>query len=386
MSRASVSLSQVVQRTFWLCLLWAAGLPCTGRADPTNEQQYWLELINQARRDPAGELGRLVNYDSPTTFASPASNDSDIATALNFFGVNAADLAAQWSTLTAAPPLAWSNALATSATAYSQLMVNMDQQAHNLGGQTLDQNATNAGYGNYLDLADNLYAAARSVDYAHAGFLIDWGDSDSNPGNGFGNGIQAGASHREVMFDPAFKEIGIGIVKTGIPAGNVNATGPYVVTQHLGNQFRQVGQDFVSDAILTGVVFADNVLVNHFYTPGEGLGGVAVRVFDDATNTLLFAGATNDAGGYNIDLQGVTDGEVLRIEVPGFGVDRQYVTVTSHTTDPSVYGDPVTFYDNLYAGFVVAPEPGGAALLLLSGLIFGCRRRRFCFDKGRCFR
>ena len=377
----------VPKKTFWLCLICAAGIPWAGHADPTDEQQYWLELINQARRDPAGELGRLVNYDSPTTFASPASNDSDIAAALNFFGVSASDLAAQWSTLTAAPPLAWSNALATSAASYSQLMVDTDQQAHNLGGMTLDQHVLNAGYSaNYLDLADNLYAAAKSVSYAHAGFLIDWGDSDNNPGNGFGNGIQTGASHREVTFDPLFKEIGIGIVKTGIPGGNVNATGPYVVTQHLGSQFRKIGGLYIADAILTGVVYSDSVLVNHFYTPGEGLSGVAVRVFDDATNTLLFAGATNDAGGYNIEMEGVTDGELLRIEVPGFGVDRQYVTVTSHTTDPSIYGDPVTFYDNVYAGFAVAPEPGGTALLALTGLIFGCRRRRFCFDKGRCFR
>ncbi|MDB6139200.1 MAG: hypothetical protein JWO94_2272 [Verrucomicrobiaceae bacterium] len=361
-----------------LCLLGGLGRL---RADPTDEQQYWLELINQARRDPAGELARLVNYDTPTTFASPASNDTDIAAALSFFGVSASDLAGQWSTLTAAPPLAWNNNLADSAASYSQVMVTMDQQAHNLGGLTLDQRTTNAGYSaNYADLGENLYAAAKGVNYAHAGFLIDWGDSDSNPNNGFGNGLQADLGHRTITFDPVFKEVGIGIVKSGIPAGNVAAVGPYVVTQHFGNQFHVVNGRYVFDAILTGVVYADNVLANHFYTPGEGIGGAAVQVFDDVTNQLLFAGATNSAGGYNIDLAGVTDGEQLRIELPGFGVDRQYVTIT---TDPSVYaGDPVTFYNNVYAGFIVAPEPGGMAALVLSGLILGCRRRRFCFDKG----
>lgn len=366
----------------WL-MLGLAGMPLAGRADPTAEQQYWLELINQARMDPAGELGRLVNYDTPTTFGSPPSYDSDIASALNFFGVSAADLASQWSTLTAAAPLAWSNSLASSAQTYSQLMVSTDQQSHTLDGFSYEQRVMNAGYSaNWLQVGENLYAAAKSVNYAHAGFLIDWGDSDNNPNNGFGNGIQSDLGHRVNTMDPNFKEVGIGIVKSGIPAGNVNAIGPYVVTQHFASQFRVVSGKLVSDAILTGVVYDDNVLVNHFYTPGEGIEGAAIQVFDDATNTLLFSGATNTAGGYNIDLAGVTDGEVLRVEVPGYGVGRQYLTVTSSTTDPSLYGAPVTIYDNLYAGFALTPEPGGMLLLGCGAVILGCRRRRFCFDKG----
>lgn len=365
-----------------LCFAVVVGAPWRLRADPTAEQQYWLELINQARLDPAGELGRLVNYSSPTTFGSPASNDSDIATALAYFGVSAADLASQWSTLKAAPALAWNDNLASSATTYSQVMVNLDQQAHGLGGITLQQRTTAAGYGgNYLDLGENLYAASRSVIYGHAGFLIDWGDSDSDPNNGFGNGIQANTLHRAISFDPAFKEIGIGIVKN-IPPSNTTAIGPYVVTQHLGNQFRISGGKYISDAILTGVVFEDNVLGNHFYTPGEGIAGAAVQVFDDATNTLLFTGATNSAGGYNIPLQGVTDGEVLRIDVPGYGLDRQKVTITSYTSDPTVYGIPVTFYNNPYAGFMVTPEPGGWVMIVAAGGFFAFKRRRFCFDKG----
>src|SRR3569623_2210447 len=129
----------------WL-MLGLAGMPMPGRADPTAEQQYWLELINQARMDPAGELGRLVNYDTPTTFGSPPSYDSDIASALNFFGVSASDLAAQWSTLTAAPPLAWNNSLASSAQTYSQLLVTADQQSHTLDGFSYEQREKNAGY------------------------------------------------------------------------------------------------------------------------------------------------------------------------------------------------------------------------------------------------
>ncbi len=372
MSRISPLLT--IKLSLGLCLLAGLGLPLVSRADPTAEQQYYLELLNQARMDPAGELGRLVNYDTPTTFADPASNDADVAAALAYFGVSAADLASQWATLAAAPPLAWNDNLATAATTYSNVMIAQDQQAHNLDGLTLDQRDINAGYGsNYLDLGENLYAAAASVNYANAGFLIDWGPT--------ADGIQTGAAHRQTSFDPAFKEIGIGLVTTGIPAGNVNAIGPYVVTQELGNQFRIVGGNYISDAILTGVLYVDNVIRDNFYTPGEGLAGQPILVFDKATHNLLFSGTTNTAGGFNIDLQGVTAGEQLLISAPGSGLPDQTDTVTSYTTDASVYGAPVTFFPNIYAGFEEVPEPGSAVLIVAGGLILACGRRRFCFDK-----
>ncbi len=356
-----------------LCLLLALSLPCWVKADPTAEEQYYLELINQARADPGGELARLVNYSTPTTFGNPASNDPDVAAALAYFGVSASDLASQFATIGAAPPLAWNDALALSATNYSQLMIDQDQQAHNLDGLTLDQRVTNAGYGaTYLDLGENLYAAAKSINYANAGFIIDWGPT--------ANGIQNGADHRSITFDPAFKEIGIGLV-TNIPAGNVSAIGPYVVTQHFGNQYRIVGNTFISDAILTGVMYVDNVKRDNFYTPGEGLAGQPIEVFDNVSNQLLFSGTTNSVGGFNISLPGVAPGEQLRIVAPGSGLPDQLDTVTSYTTDPNLYGQPVTFFNNIHADFEVVPEPGSLGLALVGTLIFNYRRRRFCFDK-----
>ena len=38
-------------------------------ADPTAEQQYWLELTNRFRADPQGELSKLVNFSSPGVWA-----------------------------------------------------------------------------------------------------------------------------------------------------------------------------------------------------------------------------------------------------------------------------------------------------------------------------
>lgn len=348
-------------------------------ADPTAEQQYWLEVLNRARLDPAGELERLVNYASPTSFGSPKADDTDVINALNYFNVSASALAAQWASLTAAPALAWNDSLAASAAIYSQLMVTLDQQSHTLDGlteQELNLRVEASGYSaDYLDVGENLYAASKSVTYGHAAFLIDWGDDDSNAGNGFGTGIQNPAGHREVSLDPNFKEIGIGIVSSNIPGGNNVATGPQVVTQHLANHFRVAGGKLVVDSILTGVVFNDAVLDDDFYTPGEGIGGTLIEVYDSSTNDLLYSGLTNSAGGFNIPMPDALTGDSLRIAAPGTGLSDQFVTITGRTVDASVYGAEVTFYDNAYANFQLIPEPG-TLLAMACAFAIPARRRR----------
>jgi hypothetical protein len=85
-------------------------------ADPTAEQQYWLELTNRFRADPQGELSKLVNFSSPGVWAPLKSNDPYVVNALNYFGTDAATLAAQFASLTSAPALAWNGNLNVSAT------------------------------------------------------------------------------------------------------------------------------------------------------------------------------------------------------------------------------------------------------------------------------
>lgn len=364
--------------------LLLAGFSLPALADPTAEEQYWLELLNRARSNPAAELSRLVNYSSPTTFGSPASNDSGVANALAYYGTSASLLASQWSTLTAAPALAWNDSLGASAASYSQVMIDYDQQSHMLNTtESNEQDALSAriiqgGFGwNYLDLGENLFAAATSVNMGHAGFLIDWGDSDGDPNNGFGTGIQSPASHRDISFDRVFKQVGIGVVTAGIPGTNLNATGPVVATQHFGNTYRQAGSKYYSDSILTGVVFDDSVAKDDFYTPGEGLAGVTIQVYNSTTNVLLYTGTSNSVGGFNIEMPGVVANDVLRVVAVGTGLADQYYTATGFTTDPSVYGAAVTFTDNVHASFQMVPEPGSACLVAVLAFMVSPRRRKF---------
>jgi uncharacterized protein YkwD len=361
------------------CLALLFGTSAATRAaDPTNSQQYWLELINRMRLNPAAELEHLTNYSIPgSAFGSPSSDDTNVAAALQFYGTSASALASQWSTLVAAPALAWNGVLSSSSATYSNVMVSMDQQEHDLDGLDLNTRVENAGYGtNYLDLGETLFATSQSPFHGHAAFAIDWGDDDNNTGNGFGTGIQNPAYHRIFMMDPIFKEVGIGY-QTASLAGKVNVTGPIVVTQHFGNHYRFTGSAFVADAFLTGSVYEESVVVDNFYTPGEGLGGRTVFIYNNATNALLKTGTTNSAGGYNILLDGLVNGVTYRVEVPSTGLGGQTFTLNQRV---EIYQDelgndvPVTFYDNAYARFQVVPEPGGV-ILIASGALMGLTRR-----------
>lgn len=347
-------------------------------ADPTAEQQFMLELLNRMRMAPAAELDKLVNLTGPTTWDTPKSDHLTVSAALNFYGVSAAELTSQWSTLTAAPALAWNDSLAAASATYSNLMVSTDVQAHGLDGLNVGQRITNAGYSsNWGDSAQTLFATSSDVTHAHSALAIDWG-----PDGGSGTGIQFGATHRAALMDPLFKEIGIGFQTVSIPISNNEVTGPQVVTQHLANSLRSNGVSIISNSILTGSIFNDAILNDNFYTPGEGIGGALVFVYDNVTGQMVASGQTNTAGGFNIALTGLTDGSTYRVEAPETGLTAQNFNLNSRQENYGTVSNPamVTLYDNVYASFlttsfVPVPEPGSVALVLLSGLI-ALRRRR----------
>lgn len=356
-----------------VAVLGMAGQGGALAADPTSEQQYWLELVNRFRTTPQAELDHLVNMSSPGVWDTPRSDDPAIANALTYFGTSAADLVTQFSNLTGAPPVAWSSALNNSATSYSNLMVSHDQQSHTLDSLTLAQRVQSGGYSSqWLEVGENLFAATEGILHGHAGFVVDWGDGNGvSPG--FGNGIQNPAGHRDVLLNPFAKEVGIGFQSTAIPGANVSAIGPYVTTQHFATQYRFDGTSYYADAILTGSVYQDTIAADLFYTPGEGLGGVQIDVYSDVSGLLVASGFTNSAGGFNINLTGLTDGIGYWVEAPSTGLARQYFDLNTHVEN---YGAPVIFYDNVYASFVVVPEPGGALLCLAGALHLLARRAR----------
>ncbi|MFK8186436.1 MAG: SdrD B-like domain-containing protein [Phormidesmis sp.] len=244
-------------------------------AQPSAQEQYLLELINRFRLSPTAEYDLLIN-----------SDDDDVNSALSFFGVNLSVLEGQFNTLVSAQPLAWSNQLALSADTHNQLMIENDQQSHNFVGEPgLLARINNAGNNTFTSTAENIFAYSRSPFYAHAGFVIDWGDSDNDSTNGFGTGIQNPAGHRLSLINNTYREIGLSIIEENDPS---TAVGPQVVTQHLANR------DTGSNEWLLGVAFRD-MDDNDFYSIGEGLGGLTVNISGNGFNTSV---QTGESGGY----------------------------------------------------------------------------------------
>jgi hypothetical protein len=238
-------------------------------ADPTAQAQEVLELVNRLRADPEAELPLLLG-----------SSDPDVARALNYFGVDADALAAQWSTLTPAAPLAWSPELMQTAAAHTQAMLDADVQAHQTPGESsLDQRVLDAGY-DFSLLGENVFAYSVSPFYAHAAFAIDWGDG---PG-----GMQNPPEHRQNVMNPQFTQVGIAVLQT-VPDKTV---GPQLVTEDFA--MPRVSEN----PFLLGTVYDDSNN-NGRYDAGEGQAGVTVTVTGSAGT---FTTETLTAGSYQMQL------------------------------------------------------------------------------------
>ena len=245
---------------------------------PTEFEQMMLELINRARSDPSGELDHLILQDDPAIGA-----EGGITGALRFFEVDIALLRSQLDGVAAVAPVAWNENLATSADTHSQLMLDFDQQSHNLPGELgLGDRIRDAGY-QFRRAAENIFAFTESPVQGHAGFYIDWG---FGPG-----GIQDPAGHRLAILSPNFTEVGLGVLEQTDPNAN---TGPFLVTQHFG-------QRSGTGPFLTGVVI-DDLNDDDFYGFGEGLGGVSVEAVGINGTTGTFSTVTYATGGYTLEV------------------------------------------------------------------------------------
>jgi uncharacterized protein YkwD len=286
---------------------------------PSAREQQMLELLNRLRMHPKEELPLLL-----------ASKDPDVQNALAFFKTDRNALAKQWASLSAVAPLAWNGVLSNAALAHSNKMLAANKQSHQLPGEpALLDRLKAAGYANPSFIGENVFAFMESVEHAHAGFAIDWGNG---PG-----GIQNPPGHRENLMSGAFGEVGLSIIDS-TPGKSV---GPHVVTQEFGARRGQ-------QAYLLGVVFDDRNK-DKFYTPGEGVGGATVIASGKAG---VFTQTTMTAGGYQMQLPTGT----YTVTVSGGGL-KGISTVANVTIGPNNVKR-----DFVKSGFAADAAGPGAAL------------------------
>lgn len=320
------------------------------RADttPTDVEQYELELLNRARANPDAEVTRLSGQtwgDDPSIVPGTAYPQPQTPS-LNE-GLPAGTISAATK-----QPLAFNVQLIQAARDYGQTLINNNAFTHTYNGTDPMSRMQAAGYtftppygyGENLAVtasSDPTYGIAASVALQHQNNLF----IDNN---------EVGRGHRVNMMNPDYKEVGIGI------AQGANYT-------YFGPSYHAVisVQDFAysaanPDAFLTGVAYNDNIVPDHFYTPGEGIGNVVI------TATPVGGGVpavttTWSSGGYTLPL------------APG--------TYDVIATDPGVFA-PVNLGNVTIGNMNVAldivnptPEPATLSLVGLAALGLLARRR-----------
>ena len=123
-------------------------------AGPSNEEQLYIELINETRLDPYGSAARYI-----TAYATLTSNDPAIQSALDYFNVNGTALQQAFAALLPVGPVAWNEAMSNAAAAHSAAMIAADAQSHQVPGEpALGGRADAAGYTGWSKLGENVYS------------------------------------------------------------------------------------------------------------------------------------------------------------------------------------------------------------------------------------
>jgi uncharacterized protein YkwD len=235
--------------------------------EPTEIEQYMLELINRARANPAAEAQRF-NID--LNEGLPAG------------------------TITATPkqPMAFNFNLVDSARDHSQWMIDNDMFQHEGPGQNDGPavRAKTAGYNppatffigenlGWKGTTPNIPDPYTTTAELHEGLFVDEGIENRG--------------HRTNMMHAEFQEAGVGIV-SGIfrDKNNTNYNAVMITTDFAY---------WAQNSFLTGVVYKD-FDSNQFYTPnGEGYDSIAIRAINTATGAT-FETTTFGTGGYSLQV------------------------------------------------------------------------------------
>ena len=234
---------------------------------PSADEQWMLELVNRIRVDPDGELGRLLTSLNPLTAVDP-----EVQSALDYFGVDSTALQQNFAALTAVQALAWNSGVNEAATGHNNLMISQNIQSHQLPGENSLLTRVQDTTPEFINsVGENVYLYGESIEYSHAGYVIDWGFTST--------GIQQPAGHLLNMTSGDFNMAGIAVGTSQV--GEVSSTQNFITTSDVG-------------PFILGVAFDDSD-GDGFYDAGEGLGGVTVSV--NGISTTSWA-----SGGYQIEL------------------------------------------------------------------------------------
>ncbi|KAA0921160.1 CAP domain-containing protein [Aquicoccus porphyridii] len=245
--------------------------------EPTANEQFFLEMLNRARLDPAAEAARFgIGLNDPT----PGNPDDTPSVVL---------------TPDAKQPLAYNSLVGLAAEGHSQDMLDRDYFAHEApapapNGTTPGDRMESAGY-----TFTGSWTWGENIAWSGTTGEIDLDASILS----HHEGLFKSAGHRVNILNDAFRETGVSQVAGEFTAPDSEGVEHDYNASMLTNKFATSG----SDIFLTGVVH-DDLDGDLFYSPGEGRAGVSVSASGGATTSAT-------AGGYALALaEGTTRVEV----------------------------------------------------------------------------
>lgn len=248
----------------------------------TPYEQYFLELVNRARLNPAEEA-RLHEIDLNEELTGEQ-------------------------TISPEPkqPLASSPVLSDVARSHSKWMIENNEFSHvGANGNSAIERAESAGYPSSY-VGENIAWRGSNQEIKDLVSLIDQ----------LHKGLVTSPGHRTTLFNDEYQEIGVGLF-----SGQFTSDGKdwnAVMVSH------GYGADFDNgNSFITGVAY-DDLNENNFYDPGEGLPKITIKV-TSPNDEFSATTTTMSAGGYQIE---VPSGE-YEVEFSG---DKLETTVTEAVT------------------------------------------------------
>ncbi len=261
--------------------------------EPTELEQYYLELINRARINPPGEVARLSGetWGDEGFPATPDLNEGPPSETI---------------TSAAKQPLAFSGELIDSASSYSDLLLANEKFGHFENGTSQSRMAA-AGYpfGHTYGTGENLALTTSTGSHP-----VDTERAEDHHANLFIDNNVAGRGHRINILNDSFREVGIAIRADSdlesffppTPSGNV------FISDVLSTQNFAYSNDRV---FVTGVIYNDTNF-NSFYDVGESAGQLDLEV-ENSSNAVVASGMSFGSGGYSINMSGLAAGNYTLI-------------------------------------------------------------------------
>lgn len=258
---------------------------------PSNYEQYMLELVNRARLDFDAEINRIgLN----ATVDEDGDGNIDYQDTLNYgrqeyISKNGLD-PSRVAILTngSRQMLAFNSLLTNAARSHTQWIFDTNIFSHYETDSSVDS---------YTGYKPSDRVSAAGYDFSSVGENISIRATTGTPDvlsmvESSHQGLFTSFGHRLNIMNDTYRELGVGIDE-GIYTSDGKDFNGVVTTQKFGLSGSAI--------FLTGVAYDDLITDDDFYSIGEGLRGILVTV-EDRNSEKSFTTTTMSAGGYQIPL------------------------------------------------------------------------------------